>query len=192
MFPNILERDTRIIDWTGYQTWCTAFSLLTASTIKVKSDGLIHADFATVKVRAATPVITARSVCATGIHITGPLAGTEHTCYSVSAVCMAADPEVIPFLFLAESGATINNDAAGNSCNSHRLLGVAHMSGAEGSALEKELTIAVKVNTADKSLVFGIGILANASTSAALTAYMHLSVRRLIGVNPAIIDTRKL
>lgn len=192
MYPIILERDTKIIDWTGYEVWATTFTLATSSTIRVKSDGLLHVDFGTVKVRGNTPVITARSVSAVGVHITGPVPGVDYTCYSISASCMCADPEVKPFLFIGESPVTITSDAGGDVVTSHRLLGVASLSGAEGSSLEKELTVAVKENTTDLALCFGVGILASASTSAALTAYTHLSVRRLIGNAPPIIDTRKL
>lgn len=192
MFPIILERDTRVNDWLNYGSWPTAYTLLTTSTMKVRSDGVLNTDYANVSSRGTSGVITARSTCAIGVHLTGPLPGSEFTCYQISAACIAADPTVKSLLFIGESPATITNNAGGDTVTAHRLLRTCESSGAEGSMLNVEMTVALPVLTDDLGTCFGIALLAGSGASSDLTAYMHMSVRRLIGINPAIIDTRKL
>lgn len=191
MYPIILERDTKIINWPTYLPgWSTSEVDTFETSLYAVSDGLVYTEYATAEI-SREKAITATKMRAIGLNITGPEAGTEFTPYQISAVASAEHPEVRPFLFVAESIASPTSDAAGDLVTNSRLLAVAQTSGIAGSTLEKEITIVINPKTADRSLFFGIGMAA-VGTATSLTLKASISVRRLAGVNPAIYNTRKL
>lgn len=193
MFPLILERDTPIIDWSAQATWPTGFTNLGANTAEVRSDGLLHADFATMWISDKTGAVTAELAVCAGVHLAGPKDGAEYTPYQVSVVAMASDPRVRPYLFMGVSPATITADAAGDTVSNINILGFADAPTPDyGATMEKEVTFVTKVKTADRGLCIAVGMLSGLFASANNRAMVRMSVRRLIGVQPPIHDTRKL
>lgn len=192
MFPIILERDTPIIDWQSYLEWCDTEMVAATQTGKVRSDGVLKVHYGTLDSVGSTGAITARKSVCLGLHITGPEPGVEFTPYSVSVVAMAADKNVRPYLFVAESPAVITNDADGDTVTDLRLLGLGPTPGTDGANLEKDVTVVVTEKTADRALCFGVGMMAGVAGGLDVRGYFRLSVRRLVGPGPRIVDARKL
>ncbi len=187
-----MERDTPIIDWSTVRAWSTDITSPTTSQIDVRSNGALSTKYATLSVRALTGAITARSCVAAGLHITGPKAGAEFTPYALSCLAVGGDSNVRPFLFVAESPATITNNAAGDAVTDVHWLAAGDTPGTDGSKLQADMVIVCNPNTADRALCFGVAMLAGVSAALDTACFVRLSVRRLIGVNPAILDTRKM
>lgn len=193
MFPNILERDTRIIDWASVVSgWCTTFQDAIAITPKVRSNGVLNDEYATCTVKAATGVIPAGNITCAGLHMKAPQSGAEFTPYQVSVSVYCEDLNVRPFLFVGRSPTTLTADATGDSVGIWRIIGIPNHSGPNGSALDKEITIVANPPAADQGLCFYVGLIAGVTISTNLAAAMHMSVRRLIGPGPRVIDVRKL
>jgi len=191
MFPIILERDTTIIEWQAYRGWCTVFTNLLTETLTVRSDGLVHPDYAVLDTSETTGTVTARATNCMGVHLTGPEPGAEHTCYQIAAICATDDPLLRPFLFIGESD-TITSAVTGNLVTDIRILEFGTNDGLDGNSLKSNMTIATPVNTADKTICIGVGLMAGVANAVNLGAWLHIAVRRLVGVNPQVLDTRKL
>lgn len=187
MFPIILERDTPIIDWPTYQLWCTSLSNPFAGSLLVRSDGILKLDSASIDANDDTGVITSDLATCIGLHLTGPEPGTELTPYSVSCVAASEDPDVRPFLFVAESPASITSAAGGNTVTDVRYLGFGNK-----NTLDKEVTIVAAENTLDRGICFGVGMWGHGGPGADEAGMVRLCVRRLIAPGPRVVDTRKL
>ncbi len=193
MFPIILERDTKIIEWgTELADWSTNEKNPGNASIDMTSDGLLHAAHGTMSIYDAITAVTQLKCRGAGLNMTGPEAGNDYTAYQISVVAHAPDAVLIPLLFVGESIATITNNAAGDAITDVRVIAWADVSGTQGSKLEKDFTIVVKPNTADRGLAIGVAMYAPNTTSGTLQCHCYLSVRRMIGISPPIIDTRKL
>lgn len=192
MFPIILERDTPIIDWSAYVDWATTLSSLNAASFNVRSDGLLKGDYGSLYSKANTGVITAGNVTCAGVHLPGPEPGVEFTPYAVSCIAMAEDDDVRPLMFIGESPVTITSDVTGDVVTGIRMLGFAHAVGDQGSHMEREMTVVVTELTADRALCFGVAMAAGSTGGATAAGMVSLSVRRLIGPGPRIVDARKL
>lgn len=192
MFPIILERDAPVIDWLADGLWATSTSNVTSASWFVRSDGLVKLDYGTLNVRAATVALAASKLVAAGIHITQPEPGEEFTPYAISCVAMGVDPNVRPVLFVGESPATITNDATGDVVTEVRFLAFGDTPGTYGSSMEKEVVLVINENTVPRALCIGVAMMSGTSSALAAAALVRLSVRRLIGVNPPIHDSRKL
>lgn len=193
MFPIILERDTPIIDWTARLSgWPTSSAAAASEVFEMRSDGLLKVDYGTMDVANVSGPTTGECECC-GLYITGPEALDEFTPYAISAVAMSEDALIRPFLFIGMAPATITSDAGGDALTICRVIGVADLVDAQGACLEIDRTIIVKeMPTAGRALAVGVGMMAGIGNSANVHCWARLSVRRLVGNNPAIIDTRKL
>lgn len=191
-YPNILERDTPIIDWGAYIAWCTAVADAGASTWKVRSDGALNANYGTMDMRSLTGAIAARQVVTNGLHITGPEAGAEFTCYAVSTTAMGEDSNVRPVLILGESPSSITSDAGGDDVTNVRFLAFGDTSGTDGSNLREEMIVAVAEGTSGRHVCFAVGMLAGVAAALDTGGFFRLSVRRLVDPGPRIIDARKI
>lgn len=191
-FPIRLERDTTIIDWRAYEGgFSTLEATKTSTTQYVVSDGLLHADFATVTCNG-TPTIAANKQKAIGINLQAPLAGTDYTPYQISVVAVCDDINCQPVLFVGESIATITSLAAGDLITDVRLLATCEAYGPEGASMNRDMIILAKQNTADRGICFGIGFAAGASAATTVSLQARMSVRRMIGIAPPVIDTTKM
>jgi len=187
-----LEQDTRIIDWSAQLGgWCQMEVASSSDSPRVRSDGVTHTTFGTLSTQEDIAIADGVTNCV-GIHIVGPKAGADYTAYQVSASLFCSDNLLIPFLFVAESPASITSSANGDIVSDMRLLAVGESISASGGVLDVDMTFIANENTADRPICIGLGVsCANAASSAeAIVGY--LSVRRLIGVDPTVIDTRKL
>lgn len=189
--PIILERDTPIYDWTAYDLLSTSQNVASATTWFTHSDGILHDQFATFQSNYAVGSTTADNVRSGGVNMKGPEPGDEYTPYRIDAVAVCDDVNVRPVLFIGESIAAITDDAAGDVITDIRQVAQANAYGPEGASLHYNGIILAKENTAGRGLMVGIGMLAGAAGAAACTIWTHLSVRRLIGVNPTVLNTRK-
>lgn len=195
MFPRILERDTQIMDWkdrlSGWPTNSVAVSL---DVYQARSDGVLYKEFATLDVaNAAGPLAdNCETVC---VHMSQPETLDEYTPYAISAVAMSEDPLIRPFLFIGISPASITSDGGGDILAKCRIIGVADLVDDSGACMSKELTIVVAKMPAGlttRALAIGVGMMAGTVNSANVHCWARLSVRRLVGNSPPIIDTRKL
>lgn len=197
-FPIRLERDTHIINWhPDLAGWCTTLCDPGIDVWQVRSDGVLVTDYGAVACTKTTGAITGSKGTALGIHITGPevnetTQANEFTLYSVQVQGYAVDENVRPMLFIGESPAAISNVAGGNAVADVRILGVPDGSGVAGGCLQVELTVAVKETTNSRNVCFGVAMVAGITVSTDVDAIFHLSVRRLVGVKPAIYDTYKV
>lgn len=196
MYPNILERDSRIYDWpTKLAGWCTTVSALSSTTLTVRSDGTLYSNgYGTLSIQADTGVLGAREATAVGLHIQGPedLSGSEFTPYLIEACAWSEDDEVRPFLFMGETSAVITSGAGGHSVTPWHFLHAPDQHSSEGGALNYCGAVLVNPNTADRGVCFGIGMSAGPSGAATLGGYGYMCVRRLTEVAPTIFDGRKL
>lgn len=189
--PIFLERDTPIINWsTTINQFATTEQLALAATQSVRSDGVLNTEYGTiVSIPTITAITTLFSKCM-GLHLTGPAAGTAYTPYQISCSVFCDDVNIKPLLMVGESPASITNAAGGNAVTEVRPIGVPHQVGPEGSALDYQSVILVNPNTLDRGLCIFVAMIAG-GTGAAPRVWMRLSARRLIGVNPLVLDTRK-
>lgn len=188
----VLERDCKVVDWSTYQAWCTTFYDPQLSTHTVRSSGVVNPEFGVVDIRQFMGTITTRTATATGVHVDGPLPGDEYTPYQVSCSAYTEDPVVRPMLFVGESPASPTSGAGGDSITNCRLISVGGEASTEGAYLQEETIVALPENTADRALCFFVAMYAGSGAGSNLRGFVHLSVRRLIGVHPPILDTRKL
>ncbi len=196
MFPIRPERDIKI------GTWLTSTLALSTSTtssfsddVYMASDGLVHPDFGVATCKALTLAIPGTRMASFGINLTGPEAGDEYTLYSYSAQAMCVDPLLVPVLFCAVSIAAVTSNVAGDLVEHFSIIGTAKAVSASFNSLHEEGVIAVPKTddvAANRGICFGIGFITHASTSGTYATMSRLSVRRLIGNNPAILDTTKL
>lgn len=194
MYPRIMERETEIVDSTADTAGtATADENPISTSYLTRSDGVVYANYATLTVAKLSAVIAARKIRCVGIHLQGPEPGTDFTPYAVSVNAHCVDDKLRPVFFIGESPAVINADAAGNNVTDVRRLRYS-MAGAvgAGNSLHAELVVVVKPNTADRAVCFGIGMLTGVVLSGDEQTFVHMTVRRLIGVDPLILDTRKL
>lgn len=194
MYPIILERDTDIVDW-GSRTAGTITSDddPTAANYLVRSDGVLYPDFGVLLVAKLSAVVAADKCRSVGIHIQGPQPGLEYTPYAVDVNAHCVDEKLRPCFFVGESPATITSAAGGNTVTETRLLRFPETGAAlVGSSLKASFTLIIAENTADRGVCFGICMMAGLLPCSDEPHYVHMSVRRLIGVNPLLIDTRKM
>lgn len=191
MHPIILERDTDVVDWTASNaTLSTIESDPEDENIRVASRGTLGIDFEAMRMSILTGTITARRMRAAGLHITGPESGAELTPYAVSVNCICVDETLLPFLFMGSSPATITADATGDVVTDIHIL--AAPLGIRGTGLQREFVVVVEPRAGDEHLCFGIAFVAGVGASLNDAVIAHIAVRRLIGLDPAIIDARKL
>lgn len=188
MYPIIMERDTDIVDWGTLTPGLNDADVLANSVdYLVKSLGVLDENYATLHSGNNTGVIGAADVRCVGVHITGPEDGTDLTPYAVSVHAQCAEQTVRPFLFIGESPATITSAAAGDTVTDVRRIAFPI-----GPTLDREFVVLVAQKTAGRGLCFGIAIMADILATSNLPYMIHMNVRRLIGVDPMLIDTRKL
>lgn len=194
MYPIILERDTDVINWaTTLNTLSTIESDPEDETIRVKSSGTLNVDYGTLTLSMLSGVITARRIRAAGVHITGPQPGNDFTPYAVSVQATCADESLRPYLLIGESPATITSNDTGDVVTNMNVLATPMASnGSGGSSLQRSFTAVVAVKTDDRALCFALAFLAGVGASLNDAVIAHLTVRRLIGLDPSIIDARKL
>lgn len=192
MFPIRLERDTNIVAWQGYEAgWCTDSNPITANN-QVRSDGVLHPDYAVIDMNGATGAMLTREATFIGLHIAAPEDDSGFTCYQIHARAQCDGGDIRPILVIGEAQ-TVTSDATGDQIKQTRLLDVASFRDLEGGMLKTEMTIACPpLPTAGKNPCFAVGMLNGVGTSSNLNAWVHLSVRRLVGVNPKILDATKL
>lgn len=191
--PRILERDTKIVEWnTQLESWSTNEKNPYNGTIDMVSDGLLHADHATMSIFDAVAAITALKCSGVGINMKGPEPGDDYTPYQISVVAHTADPVLIPLLFVGESIASITSGTAGDAITDVRIIGWGQISGTEASNIEKDITIVCPENTAGRGLAIGIAMYAPNTGGGTEQCQVDMSIRRLHGVSPPILDTRKL
>lgn len=193
-FPIRVDRDCHVVNWIAdLPGWCTTLNDPATDSWAVRSDGVLVTEYGTVVCNDNTGVISAGLGSACGIHISGPDSDTEFTLYSLQVDAIAEDEFLRPCLFIAESPASISNDAAGNTVTDVRILAVPDGSGVAGGCLSAEMVVAVKQNTAGRNLCFMVALLAGTTDStSAHYGVAHLTVRRLIGNKPLILDPTKL
>lgn len=191
MFPIRLERDTNLVDWTsGFPGWCTDHNIITANN-QVRSDGVLHSDYAIIDFNGAQGM-AARKATFAGVHLAAPLEEEGFTCYQITARMQCDEPTVRPILVVGEAQ-TVTADAGGDQIKHTSLLDVALYSGLEGAALRTDMTIALPPMEEDgTNPCFAVGLLAGDASSVTENGWFHLAVRRLVGVNPKILDTTKL
>lgn len=191
MNPIKLERDTLIVDWTTPIAGVSSSEgAANGYSYRMRSDGLLHETHASVNLQQG-PTITATKQKAVGLNFKGPRSGDEYTPYQISANAISQDINMTPVLFVAESIATITDDAAGDVVTDVRIIGVPHTIGAEGQTLDINTIILAKENTAARGMAIGIALIANATAITAKQMWCRLSVRRLVGVSPQVFDTTK-
>ncbi len=192
MFPIIFERDTPIIDWPSQSLWATTLTDIGNNTANVRSNGVLNPDYATLFSYSFAGVITTTLSACLGVHLAGPQPGSEFTAYQVSVVAMALDPVLRPYVFMGESPASITTAAGGDVVTDIHALGWGDTPGTTGAKMEKEVTFVVNVNTADRGICVGVGLMAGITNSLSRRAMVRLCVRRLVGPQPRVIDVRKL
>lgn len=193
MFPIRLDRDTNLIPWQAFgPAWCTTHQIITASN-QVRSNGVLNLDYGVLDNNAATGAILASKATFMGLHMAAPEEDAGFTCYQITARLMCDDGSLKPILIVGEAQ-TVTADAGGDEVKETRLLDVASFhSSSVGGMMKTDMTIAMStMPTAGKNPCFALGILNGLGTSGNLNAWGHLAVRRLVGVNPAILDTGKL
>jgi len=187
--PNILERDTQIIDAPSGIGWSSFFSDPIGGTVNVRSNGVVYPEYGSVVTRVNTSAITARKFTSCGLHIRSPrTTGIELTPYQINLSCFAEDPSVTPFLFVGESPVSVTASTAGNSVTDWQLID----SGIKSGPLNVNTIVSYKENTPDRNVCFAVGLLAGSSASSNLRAFVSMSVRILDGVYPPVYDSRKL
>lgn len=192
MFPHILERDTPIHDWrTAGTSWSTSAVNTKGRSYNCRSDGILHPKYGTLSVHEDIAAITAATIRGAGINMVGPEAGVEFTPYAINCVAMSGDADMHPILFIGESIAAITSDAGGDLVTEVHHLAVGRNIGTEYSGLEYNGIILINPNTADRGVCIGVGMHATATNVTTGLAWMNLQVRRLVGVSPAVYDTRK-
>lgn len=191
-YPIVIERDSAIVDFSAEQSFSQSESNLEAVTWNVRSDGVQRTNYGVLTASQEITTTTADKTKATGLHITGPADGDELTLYCIQAFALSDDPNVRPVLFIAESPASITSASAGDVCTTRRILAAGTGLGTEGSQLAYHGVVAVDDTPNGRGVVFGIGMSANSSGGAATKAIVNMTVRRLVGVDPRVLDTRKL
>lgn len=193
MYPRILERDTDIVDWSATITnLATTESADGTGSYNVRSSGILNSEYATLDFRGLTGAVTLRKFRCIGLHIAGPMEGNELTPYAVTLRARAQDETGRLFAFVGESPAVITGAAGGDVVTETQLLAVGHADGNAGSALDREFIVSVAERTADRGLCFGFAFEANSGAAANLYARCQMTVRKLISLEPRVIDTRKL
>ena len=191
-FPIVLERDAPVIEnTTAIPGWSASFvDLSGADALRMRNNGLTYTDFGAAYCIADTPAISAGQVAGIGLHMQGPQESDEgeYTPYAISAHCICQDTSVRPFVFYGENGGTLSDGSSGNLMQNCKIL-----AGGDGTKVEFDGTVLLKEITADRAIGFGIGLLADASgASDADAAVARISVRRLISLEPRVIDVGKL
>lgn len=197
--PIRIERDTFIVNWhADIPGWCTTTIDPATDSWAVRSDGVQVIDYGVVSTQAQVGTLAAGLASAIGVHISGPeptLGGDseQFSLYAVQVVATSEDPDIGCVLFVGESPASITNDAAGNTVSDVRLIGVHSGNTNDSGGLERELIVAVKENTADRALCFGVAAFVGAAGTAVPNyTIFNLCVRRLLGNKPLILDPTKL
>lgn len=192
MYPIILERDTVIINWQDKLAGWPDLELGHShnESMRMRNDGIVHPEFATMEVMNLT-TITAQFQKGVGVNMTPPEDGTEFTPYQIRATASAESPEVMPFLFVGESQDPPTSVSGGDFIGDYRVIAVGNMGGVGGGTLDVDLTIVVIPNPAAAPLCIGVCMMAYGTALSSLLR-ANVSVRRLMGVAPALIDTRKL
>lgn len=187
-YPIRLERDTQIIDWaTKLSGFSTVQSLLSDTAWEARSSGVINSAFGTAY-NIGGKSMNAGSVRCLGVHMEGPQEGEDYTVYAISVNAMSWAAGVRPVLFMGESPASPTVDSV---ISDVRIIGTCDTSGDIGGTLQKDFSVVVKENTAERAVFFGVAM---ASGLAASSDYMHgrISVRRLVKIEPTVLDTTKL
>lgn len=193
MNPIILERDTHILDWRAHGTsFSTSAVNGKARSYRVRSDGILHPNYSTISVHEEIATTSVKQVRCAGVNMAGPEPGLDFTPYAISCVAMSGHINQVPILVVGESIATITSDAGGDLITEVHTLDGPVMGSTEYSTLNYQRVILVNENTAGRGICFAIGMLATAGTASTALAWCHMSVRRLIGIDPAVLDTRKL
>lgn len=196
--PIRLERDTFIVSWIAdLAGWCTTAIGPGSDSWAVRSSGNVGTDWAVESIIQNTGVVAANTGFAVGVHIEGPeetlgVDDNQFSLYAVQAVAYCEDENLRPMLFIGESPASVTNSAAGNTVTDVRIIGVPDGSGTQGGCLSVEMVLAVKENTADRNLCFGVAVMAGLTGSSNANCLMNMCVRRLLGSRPAILDATKL
>lgn len=195
MYPIILERDNHIVSWAdGLAAWSTTAASVEGGGYRMVSDGLLNADYGAMHIfQLCNPLLGKME--GAGLNITQPETLDEYTPYEIHAVAMTEDPLVRPYLFVGISAATITNASTGDLLSKCKIIGTADYDSDTGSAMDRELTIIVPkmpVGLETRGLAIGIGMMAGTVNAGNDHAFASLSVRRLPGNSPAIMDTRKL
>lgn len=197
MFPTIFERDTEFTDWTaalaGWSTSATSFS---GGDTLMRSDGTVAVDYRSMTVHNVQLNTTLNKMTAAGLHIQGPRDADELTAYQYQVSVYTNDPNLIPVLFVGVSVATPTNAAAGEIVTEPRWLKWPSSLNEKGNTLNASGIIALTKTdlvAADRAVAFGVGLLGGLSAPLATSQnVMSLSVRRLVAVEPVILDSRKL
>lgn len=195
--PIRVERDTQLGDWATIAPAGFATTVLgLGADLQVSSDGILHPDYGIIKVRdGSTEVLTANQNTCCGVHLAGPLAGDEFTLYSYDLRCFVDSNAITPFAFVAVSPASITSAAGGNVCEEWVNLKWGEAYDTEMRTLNAHGVIALPQTdavSAGRGVCFGVGLMTHGAGAAAGSAIVHGAVRRLIDVQPAIIDINKL
>lgn len=192
MNVTLLERDTHIENWsTGFTDLGTVETGQSSTSPSVLSDGALHPEYATLTMMGNVTLHTAAKQKAVGVHLTGPADGNGYTPYQISCVAMSDSVIVRPVLCIGLSPATITADTTGDVVTFSRILAVPNAHQAEASCLQKEIIFVANVKTATRGMCVLVNFIAGAAGAANVACYVNLSVRRLLGVAPLILDTRK-
>lgn len=186
----IVERETMIVDWGATLAWATTHIASATGNVRMTSDGLVYNEFGTVRCEEKTSVVAGFET-ACGINMKEAEAGAEYTPYQINVAAMFTDPQLMPHLFIGQSTNPPTAALGGDLITRMKVLACATTLGSAGSTLNANITVLVKVDGTQK-ICFGIAMEGNNASPVSKRASMVLSVRRLIGVNPAVIDTRKL
>lgn len=198
--PIILERDTPFLSWTDDDNspWCTASSAAAAANIVMRSSGVLNEDSGSMVCRGTTTMI-ANEIRSNGIHLRGPydeLALDEHVVYQYDVCALSTDVNLIPLLFCAISPASITSSAGGDTVSEVHAISYAQNITTIGNTLNAQGTFAVPKTdhiAVNRHIAFGVGMMAGPAAAAGTnTMYARLCVRRLVNLEPSILDTRKL
>lgn len=192
MFPIRVERDVQVFDWVTHDAWGTVDQDPSLGTQAVHSDGVLYTNVATVSSRASTGAIAAQRQRCLGVHLTGPEPGDEFTLYSIQASAVVSDENALPCLWMGESPATITTAAAGDNVAEVKLIQAGVSSAVIGGTLRFDGVVAVNENTADRGVCFFVGVRTNLVGAADSVCNMSMTARRLIDVQPRVIDVAKL
>lgn len=201
MFPIRTERDVAFINWQDQETTFSTARGNGNENMYIKSDGLVYTDFAHFAVMGDVTLSNNQVVIA-GVHLTGPAESeseTQYTLYAYQVSAWTIDPEIGLALCVGISGATPDATATDDIIDA-RYIHMGHKTADDICGLKADGVIALKApfdehgaGYENRGICFGIAAMAGlTSSTAASHTQGYISVRRLVGPLPSMLDKFKL
>lgn len=186
-----MDRDTKICEWeTPLSNWCTTATDPTTTDYTARSDGTTNENYGVMEAQGLITA-TANQMFANCVYMQPPKEGDELTPYSISVSALVEDETLRPVLFIGMAPASYGASGAGQQSTICRIIkpGKCDLS---GGVLNADFVIALgELPTADRQLTVGLGFMAGKSAGTG-DAWARLEVRRLLTLEPTIIDAQKL